>query len=85
MAQVETNFQEILLRQTMIGMTIYLDDGTPFLIEEINYQPRTNQIFIKNAEGDSHNLPANMHFDFDYSTLEKIVPNKVKIMGKKER
>ena len=33
--RTETNFIEILLREMMIGKTIYLEDGTPIIIDDL--------------------------------------------------
>ena len=49
MAKQETNFLEILFRETLIGVTMYADDGTPLLIEELNYDPIIKHIFIKSG------------------------------------
>lgn len=84
MAKQETNFIEVLLRQTMIGMTIYDDDGIAHLIQEINYHPTIRQVYIETPEG-NFKLPIDKNFDFDYNQLKKVVPNKHKIMGKFKR
>lgn len=82
--RTETNFIEILLKEMMIGKTIYLDDDTPIIIDEINYQPLIEQVFIKSGD-EAYKMPINRNFDFDYSQIRKIKPTKHKIMGKFKR
>ena len=48
--RTETNFIEILLREMMIGKTIYLEDGTAIIIDDLNYQPLIEQVFIKSGD-----------------------------------
>ena len=84
MAISETNFLEILLRQTLIGMTIYDDSEVALVIDDLNYDPITEHIFITSGI-DSYKMSIKKNFDFDYSTLTKIVPTKEKIHGKRTR
>jgi hypothetical protein len=79
--RTETNFIEILLREMMIGKTIYLNDGTPIYIDDLNYQPVIQQIYIKSGD-ESYKMHLNRNFDFDYNQVEKLVPTKHKITGK---
>lgn len=85
MAKQETNFLEILFRNLLIGMTVYDDDGNPLLIDELNYDPLIKQLYIKSG-GNSYkmNLDKNYDFEVDKKFL-KIVPNKEKINGKRDR
>jgi len=80
--KTQTNFIEILLRETMIGKTIYDNDGNAILIAELNYQPLIRQVYIENDAGDSYKMCIDEIFDFDYTQISKIVPNKHKIIGK---
>ena len=85
MAKQETNFFEILFRNLLIGMTIYDDDGNPLVIEELNYDPFINHIYITSG-GNSHKLSMNKNYDFEIDKkFSKIVPNKQKIKGKRNR
>lgn len=79
--RTETNFIEILLREMMIGKTIYLNDGTPIIIDDLNYQPLIDQVYIKSGE-ESYKMHLNRNFDFDYTQVSKVIPNKHKITGK---
>ena len=85
MAKQETNFLEILFRATLIGMTIYDDDDNPLVIEELNYDPIIKHIFIKSGSV-SQKMRIDKNYDFEVNnTFSKIVPNKEKIHGKRDR
>ena len=85
MAKQETNFLEILFRNLLIGMTVYTDDGTPLVIDELNYDPVIKHIFITSG-GNSYKMRLDKNYDFDIDkTFSKIVPNKEKIKGKRNR
>jgi len=82
--KVRTNFFEILLRELMIGKTIYLNDNIPIYIDDLNYQPKVEQIFIKSGE-EVYKLPINQNFDFDYDQISILFPTVGKITGKVSR
>jgi len=85
MAIQETNFLEILFRNLLIGMTVYNDDGTPLIIDELNYDPLIKCIYIKSGEN-SYKMRLDRNYDFDLGKkFSKIVPNKEKISGKRDR
>ena len=85
MAKQETNFMEILLRATVIGMTVYDDDGVALVIDELNYDPVIKHVFIKSGT-DSYKMRMDKNYDFEVDqTFSKIVPNKEKIHGKRDR
>ena len=85
MAKQETNFMEILLRATVIGMTVYDDDGVALVIDELNYDPVIKHVFIKSG-GVSQKMRIDKNYDFEVNnTFSKIVPNKEKIHGKRDR
>jgi hypothetical protein len=85
MAKQETNFLEILFRNLLIGMTMYDDIGNAMVIEELNYDPIINHIFIKSG-GNSYKMRLDKNYDFEInSNFNKIMPNKEKIYGKRER
>jgi len=85
MAKQETNFLEILFRNLMIGMTIYDDEGNAMVIEELNYDPIIQHIFIT-SNGKSYKMRMDRNYDFEMtSKFNKIVPNKEKIHGKRDR
>jgi len=85
MAKQETNFLEILFRNLMIGMTVYDDAGTALVIDELNYDPMVGCIYIKSG-GNSHKMRLDRNYDFVMdSNFNKIVPNKERIKGKRER
>lgn len=96
MAIQETNFLEIVLREIMIGRTIYedLEDGSgkkAIVINNLNYDPIINHVYICDMIDTDH-PDANMYkmsirdnFDFDYDVIKKIKPNRKKIKGKRKR
>ena len=85
MAKQETNFLEILFRNLLIGMTVYADDGTPLVIDELNYDPIIKHIFIVSGT-DSYKMRIDKNYDFEVNAaFSKIVPNKEKIHGKRDR
>ena len=83
MAKIRTNFIELLLRQTLVGQQIYLDNGTLITIDEIDYQPIIKEIYIKSGD-DGYKLSMDMNYDFELTLDDrnKIIPNKGRIQGK---
>lgn len=79
--KTSTNFMEIMLRTLMIGKTIYLDDGTAIFIDDINYQPLINHVFIKSGD-EVYKMNINKNFSFDYEEVDRLLPTKEKIRGK---
>lgn len=85
MAKQETNFLEILFRNLLIGMTVYDDNGNPLLIEELNYDPLIKQLYVKSGTN-SYKMNLDKNYDFEVNNkFSKIVPNKEKINGKRDR
>ena len=85
MAKQETNFLEILFRATLIGMTVYDDDDNPLVIDELNYDPIIKHIFIVSGT-DSYKMRLDKNYDFEVNAaFSKIIPNKEKIHGKRDR
>lgn len=85
MAKQETNFLEILFRSVLIGMTVYDDSGTALLIDELNYDPLISCLYITSGD-DSYKMRLDKNYDFEINNkFSKIVPNKQKISGKRNR
>lgn len=85
MAKQETNFFEILFRNLLIGMTVYDDNGNAIVIDEINYDPLVSCIYITSGV-DSYKMRIDKNYDFEMDkNFNKIVPNKQKISGKRNR
>ena len=85
MAKQETNFLEILFRNLLIGMTVYDDDGVALVIDELNYDPIIKHIFIQSGT-DKYKMRLDKNYDFEVNAaFSKIVPNKEKIHGKRDR
>lgn len=96
MAIQETNFFEIVLREVMLGKTIYEDFGdgnglTPITIQHLTYDPIIEQVYISDnvdpdAEGaNTYKMCIMENFDFEYPSIKKITPNHRKIKGKRNR
>jgi len=83
MAKIRTNFIELLLRQTLIGQEMYLEDGTKITIDEIDYQPIIKEIYIKSGSN-GYKLSMDMNYDFELTMDDrnKIIPNNGRIKGK---
>jgi hypothetical protein len=85
MSKENTNFLEILLRNMLIGLTMYDDEGNPILIEELNYDPIVKKIFIKSGEF-TYKFSMDKYYDFEMdSKLKKLITSKIKIKGKRNK
>jgi len=81
----QTNFLEILYRNLLIGVTMYDEDGTEILIEELNYDPYVRRIFVTSGKN-TYKLSMDKNYDFLMdSKLESLVSTKTKIKGKKNK
>ena len=81
----QTNFLEILFRHTLIGLTIYDDDGNGILIDDINYDPMIQILYVKSGN-ESYKMTLTRYYDFVLDgELEKIFPKKEKIKGYRGR
>ncbi len=82
MAKIRTNFIELLLKQTLIGQQIYTDNGVLVTIDDINYQPLLQEVYIKNGN-DGYKLSLNTNYDFELTLDDnnRIIPNKGRIKG----
>ena len=83
MAKIRTNFMEIVLKEVLIGKHMYDENGVKILIEDINYQPLIEEVYIKSGDsGYKLSLNANYDFDLNLNDSNRIVPNKGKMAGK---
>jgi hypothetical protein len=82
MAKIRTNFMELILRETLVGQQMYLDDGTLITIDEIDYQPLIKEVYVKSGN-DGYKMSIDMNFDFELTMNDrnKIIPNKGRIKG----
>jgi hypothetical protein len=82
MAKIRTNFIEIVLRETLVGQQMYLDNGTIITIDALDYQPLIREVYIKSGN-DGYKMSLDMNFDFELQMDDrnKIVPNKGRIKG----
>jgi hypothetical protein len=80
--KIKTNFIEILLKKSLIGTTMYLDNGTQIIIDDINYQPILQEVYIQSGnDGYKLSLMSNYDFDLEFDIKNKIQPNKGRIKG----
>jgi len=82
MAKIRTNFIELLLKQTLIGQQLYTDSGVLITIDDINYQPLLQEVYIKSGN-DGYKLSLNTNYDFELTLDDnnRIIPNKGRIKG----
>jgi len=81
--KVKTNFIEIILKEIMIGKEIYNDDGIKIKIDDINYQPLIQEVYIKSGDnGYKMSLNSNYEFEVNFQNLKRIAPNKGKLKDK---
>lgn len=83
MTKIRTNFIELMLKQMLVGQQIYLDNGNIITIDDINYQPLIQEVYIKSG-GDGYKLSINSNYDFELTMDDnkKIISNKGRIIGK---
>jgi len=85
MAKIKTNIFELLFKQVLIGQKIYIDDNTLITIDDINYQPLIQEVYIKSGDN-GYRMSVNSEYEFELlNNLEnKIIPNKGRIIPKQE-
>jgi len=80
-----TNFLEILFRNLLIGMTMYDEDGTEIIIDELNFDPYVKKVFVTSGEN-TYKLSMDKNYNFEMDTkLESLITPKTKIKGKKNQ
>lgn len=90
MAITKSNFLEIVLRETMIGKTIYSSDEA-IIINSLTYSPGTHVVMVSDninpddPTANNYKFLLKDIFEFDYDEIKKITPNKEKAKGKKDR
>jgi len=84
MAQQKTNLLEIVLRDKMIGKTIYIA-GVAVVIEELNYDQVLGQCRIQGDDGNIYKLGIDENFVLEYDEVVILKPNKKKLLGKNNR
>lgn len=80
MAKIKTNIMEIVLREILIGKTIYDNNGIPRKIDDINLQPSLGIVYIKSGgNGFSLSLQEFYDFELDQPKRNVIVPTNGRI------
>jgi hypothetical protein len=78
--KVRTNFIEIMLKEIMIGKEMYNDTGEKIRIDDINYQPLIQEVYIKSGEnGYKMSLNSNYDFELIIQNVKRIAPNRGKL------
>ena len=82
MAKIRTNFIELILRETLVGQQMYLENGTLITIDALDYQPIIKEVYVKSGN-DGYKLSIDMNYDFELTMddRDKIKPNKGRIKG----
>lgn len=80
MARVKTNIMELLLRNALIGKEFYDNNNELKTIDEINYQPILDIVYVKSGD-DGYYFSMNEFYDFELNQNPRpiIVPNKGRI------
>ena len=80
--KVRTNIMELLLREVLIGKGFYDNNDNLVIIDDINYQPLTNTIFVRSGE-DGYRLSINDLYDFELEipVQDRIIPNKGRLIS----
>ena len=66
MAKYKTNIFEIILRDTLIGKTIYDKDGSPLIISELNYDPTVRCAYVSDGIK-KFKIKVDDYFDFEFT------------------
>jgi hypothetical protein len=80
MSRVKTNIMELLLREVLIGKQFYDNDNNLKTIDNVNFQPILNVVYIKSGD-DGYYFSMNEFYDFEINQTERpiIIPNKGRI------
>jgi len=81
MKKVKTNIFEILLKEILIGKVFYDKNDNKIKIDDVNYSPLLNTVYIKSGnDGYSLSTQENYFFELDDNfNGDKIKPNKGKV------
>ena len=83
MNKVRTSFMETMLRHHFIGLTVYNEDNEPLVVNDLNFAPLTNQVFIKDVNGNGYVISVTDRFYMDVDTVrDNVVVTKGKLKKK---
>lgn len=74
---------ELLLKEILVGKKIYDEDDNQIIIDDVNYQPLTNVVYLKSGQN-GYKLSMNEMYDFELEDSEdkdRIIPNIGKIIS----
>jgi hypothetical protein len=80
MAKIKTNIMELILREVLIGKEFYDNNNTIKRIDEVNYQPILDIVYVKSGD-DGYYFSMNEFYDFELNQNPRpiITPNKGRI------
>ena len=80
MTKIKLSIFELVLRETLIGKQFYDNDDNLKTIDDINYQPLLDVVYVKSGEDGYYFLMNEMYdFELDFSARPQILPNKGRI------
>jgi hypothetical protein len=66
MAKYKTNIFEMVLRETLIGETIYDKDGKSLIIKELNYDPTVRCAYVTDGVK-KFKIKVDDYFDYEFA------------------
>lgn len=80
MSKIKLSIFELVLRETLIGKQFYDNDNNLRTIDDINYQPLLDVVYVKTGEDGYYFLMNEMYdFELDFSNRPQILPNRGRI------
>lgn len=77
MSKIKINIFELVLREILIGKKFYDNDGNLKTIEDLNYQPLLNIVYVKSGDDGYYFLMNELYdFELNINNRKKITPNK---------
>lgn len=76
MAKYKTNIFEMVLRETLVGETIYDKDGSPLIIKELNYDPTVRCAYVTDGVK-KFKIKVDDYFDYEFTgkmSSDRILP-----------
>lgn len=80
MAKYKTNIFEMVLRETLVGETIYDKDGDPLIIKELNYDPTVRCAYVTDGNK-KFKIKVDDYFDYELTgtmSSDRVIPGTSK-------